>query len=91
MTTEDRQERSLDELLRINYSDMTDDEIDRVVEWKSGIKARDTAYQQQIANQNEWNERHLAELQKQTEIARREQQALLRVSEERLRKVMGSE
>lgn len=91
MTTEDRQERSLDELLRLNYSDMTDDEIDRVVEWKSSIKARDTAYQQQIVNQNEWNERHLAELQKQTEIARSEQQALLRASEERLRKVMGSE
>ncbi len=91
MTTEDRQERSLDELLRLNYSDMTDDEIDRVVEWKASIKARDTAYQQQIANQNAWNERHLAELQKQTEIAQSEQQALLRASEERLKKVMGSE
>lgn len=91
MTTEDRQERSLDELLRLNYSDMTDDEIDRVVEWKASIKARDTAYQQQIANQNAWNERHLAELQKQTKIAQSEQQALLRASEERLKKVMDSE
>ena len=45
--------RSTEELInnQVAYSDMTDEEIGRVVEWKAELKARDEVHAQVIAAQ----------------------------------------
>lgn len=46
---EENKERSIDELIDLPYSEMTDDEIERVIEFKAACKARDETHKAQIA------------------------------------------
>lgn len=39
--------RTIDELIDLQYSEMTDDEIERLIDWKAEIKARDEQYKKQ--------------------------------------------
>lgn len=39
--------RTIDELIDLPYSEMTDDEIERLIEWKVEIKAQDEQYRKQ--------------------------------------------
>lgn len=40
--------RTIDELIDLPYSEMSEDEISLVVEWKAAIKARDAEYEQRM-------------------------------------------
>lgn len=74
-TEEATKERSIDELLKHPYSELTDEEIERVVEWKAGIKARDAAYTERIAAINTNGEKLIAAAQAAYDDALASQQA----------------
>lgn len=57
-STQEPKERSINELIDLPYSEMTDEEIARVVDFKATIKARDDAY---IQRQTELRE-HMEEI-----------------------------
>jgi hypothetical protein len=51
-------ERSINELIDLPYSEMTDEEIARVVDFKAAIKARDTEFKRRM----EEMQNHLEEI-----------------------------
>lgn len=50
---EKHEERSLDLLLTLSYSDMTDEEIERVIDYRAEIKKRDDEFESRMALQKE--------------------------------------
>lgn len=48
--------RDINVLLHIPYSEMTDEEISLLVEWKSDVKARDAQFEQKMQQQREANQ-----------------------------------
>ena len=46
---DENKERSINELLHLSYAEMTDDEIERVIEFKAACKARDETHKARIA------------------------------------------
>lgn len=46
---EEPKERSLDLLLTLSYSEMTDEEIERVIEYRAEIKKRDDEHDEKMA------------------------------------------
>ena len=46
--TEEPKERSINELIDLPYSEMTDEEIARVVDFKAAIKARDEEFKRRM-------------------------------------------
>lgn len=46
--TAEPKERSINELIDLPYSEMTEDEIARVVDFKAAIKARDEGFQRRM-------------------------------------------
>lgn len=69
---ENTEERSLDELLLLSYSEMTEEEIERVIEYKSDIKARDTAYQELMDQMSELRQTQIAKLDEIANASREE-------------------
>jgi len=51
--------RSIDEIIDLPRSELTDEEIDLLIDWKASIKARDEAYQQRMELQRQANEEAL--------------------------------
>lgn len=47
------EERSLDLLLTLSYSEMTDEEIERVIDYRAEIKKRDDEFEARMALQKE--------------------------------------
>lgn len=54
--------RKIDQLIDLPYSEMTNEEVELVVEWKASIKARDEAYARQREENRAYNEAMLAVL-----------------------------
>lgn len=55
--------RSLDVILNLDYSELTSEEIDRVVEWKAEQKAKSEEFEKQDKEAEEAMEKVLAEYQ----------------------------
>ena len=94
MTTEDttKKKRPIDDLLKIDsYAEMTDEEIDRLIEYKAEIKARDAAYEARLTAIKKVGENMLVETTRQYEEARATQNELLNISLARLKATMGDE
>jgi hypothetical protein len=94
MTTEDttKKKRPIDDLLKIDsYAKMTDEEIDRVIEYKAEIKARDTAYEARLMAIKKAGENMLAETTRQYEESKATQDKLLNISLAHLKATMGDE
>lgn len=56
MTEEQKKERSINELVDLPYSEMTEDEIERLVEWKAENKARDATFTKMVEENKAHNE-----------------------------------
>lgn len=61
--SETNEPRGINELIDLPYSEMTEEEISIVIEWKAANKARDDAYRESINAINE-RTRQLAEIAK---------------------------
>ena len=87
MTTEsnETQERSIDTLLNLSYSDMTESEIERVVEWKANAKAKSQANQAQLEAIKAAGQQLADDAKARHEEAKATQSEFLNLSLERLR------
>lgn len=47
-TSSNSEERSIDELIDLPYSEMTDDEIERIVQYKADIRTRDALHDERM-------------------------------------------
>lgn len=90
-TTTQEQAAKLDinKLIDKPYSEMTDEEIEFVVEWKASIKARDAAYEATIAEIRKQGQALADAYKAQTEKDAARQDALLQASIERMNRLKG--
>lgn len=61
---EQHEERQIGKLLTLPYSEMTEEEIDRVVSFKAEVKADEAMHKEQMAAMNEAHEQRINERRK---------------------------
>lgn len=91
MTTESSEAIDVNKLLDKPYSELTDAEIEAVVEFKSSVKARDRAHAERLQVIKEATDRLVAQQQQQVQAAHDAQDALLQASLTRLNRLNGGE
>ena len=89
MTTESSKTIDVNKLLDKPYSELTDAEIEAVIEFKANVKARDRAHAERLQVIKEATDRLVAQQQKQVQEAHDAQDALLQASMTRLNRLNG--
>lgn len=89
MTTESSKTIDVNKLLDKPYSELTDAEIEAVIEFKASVKARDRAHAERLQVIKEATDRLVAQQQKQVQAAHDAQDALLQASLTRLNRLNG--
>lgn len=89
MTTESDKKMDINKLLDKPYSELTDDEINAVIEWKSDVKARDAQFQQLVDTIKQQGEEQLKAMREQAARDAKRQDDLLQASLDRLKRAGG--
>lgn len=89
MTTESNEPIDVNKLLDKPYSELTDAEIEAVIEFKANVKARDKAHAERLQAIRDAGERIVAQQQEQVQAAHDAQDALLQASLKRLNRLNG--
>ena len=89
MTTESSETIDVNKLLDKPYTELTDAEIEAVIEFKANVKARDRAHEERLQAIEDMSDRLIAQQQKQVQFARDAQDALLQASLTRLNRLNG--
>ena len=89
MTTESSKEIDVNKLLDRPYSELTDEEIEAVIEFRASVKARDKAHAERLQAIRDAGERIAAQQQEQVQAAHDAQDALLQASLKRLNRLNG--
>lgn len=89
MTTESSEAIDVNKLLDKPYSELTDAEIEAVIEFKANVKARDRAHAERLQAIEDMSDRLIAQQQKQVQVARDAQDTLLQASLTRLNRLNG--
>lgn len=89
MTTESSKEIDVNKLLDKPYSELTDEEIEAVIDFRASIKARDKAHAERLQAIRDAGERIAAQQQEQVQAAHDAQDALLQASLKRLNRLNG--
>ena len=91
MTTESSKTTDVNKLLDKPYSELTDAEIEAVIEFKANVKARDRAHAERLQAIKDTSDRLIEQQQKQVQAAHNAQDALLQASLTRLNRLNGGE
>ena len=89
MTTESSEPIDVNKLLDKPYSELTDTEIETVIEFRASVKARDKAHAERLQAIRDASERIIAQQQEQVQAAHDAQDALLQASLKRLNRLNG--
>ena len=89
MTTESSEPIDVNKLLDKPYSELTDTEIEAVIEFRASVKARDKAHAERLQAIRDASERIIAQQQEQVQAAHDAQDALLQASMRRLNRLNG--
>lgn len=89
MTTESSETIDVNKLLDKPYSELTDAEIEAVIDFKASVKARDKAHAERLQVIKDTSDRLVAQQQKQVQAAHDAQDALLQASLARLSRLNG--
>lgn len=89
MTTESSETIDVNKLLDKPYSELTDAEIEAVIEFKASVKARDRAHAERLQAIEDMSDRLIAQQHEQVQVARDAQDALLQASMTRLSRLNG--
>lgn len=89
MTTESNEPIDVNKLLDKPYSELTDAEIEAVIEFKANVKARDKAHAERLQAIRDASDRIVAQQQEQVQAAHEAQDALLQASMKRLSRLNG--
>lgn len=91
-TTEtETKERDLDTLLQLSYSEMTEDEIERVIDYRAGVKAHEETFAKQLEAIESASQALKDAAKEKREQAQQAQNELLELSLARLRSAYGEE
>ena len=82
-------EFDINKLIDKPYSEMTDAEIEFVIEWKAGVKARDAQFQVTLQTIRDGMQAQQKAMQEQADKDAERQNALLRASIERMNRANG--
>lgn len=89
MTTESSKKIDVNRLLDRPYSELTDAEIEAVIEFKANVKARDKSHAERLQAIRDASDRIAAQQQEQVQAAHDAQDALLQASLKRLNRLNG--
>lgn len=89
MTTESSETIDVNKLLDKPYSELTDAEIEAVIEFKANVKARDRAHAERLQVIKDMSDKLITQQQQQVQIARDAQDSLLQASLARLNRLNG--
>lgn len=89
MATESSKEIDVNKLLDRPYSELSDEEIEAVIEFRASVKARDKAHAERLQAIRDAGERIAAQQQEQVQAAHEAQDALLQASMRRLSRLNG--
>ena len=89
MTTESSEPIDVNKLLDKPYSELTDTEIEAVIEFRASVKARDKAHAERLQAIRDASDRIIAQQQEQVQAAHDAQDALLQASMRRLNRLNG--
>lgn len=89
MTTESSETIDVNKLLDKPYSELTDAEIEAVIEFKANVKARDRAHAERLQAIEDMSDKLIAQQQQQVQVARDAQDTLLQASLTRLNRLNG--
>lgn len=89
MATESSKEIDVNRLLDKPYSELSDEEIEAVIDFRASIKARDKAHAERLQAIRDASERIAAQQQEQVQAAHDAQDALLQASLKRLNRLNG--
>ena len=89
MTTESSKEIDVNKLLDRPYSELSDEEIEAVIEFRASVKARDKAHAERLQAIRDASDRIIAQQQEQVQAAHDAQDALLQASLKRLNRLNG--
>ena len=89
MTTESSKEIDVNKLLDRPYSELTDEEIEAVIDFRASVKARDRSHAERLQAIKNAGDRLIAQQQEQVQAAHEAQDALLQASMKRLNRLNG--
>ena len=89
MTTESNGQIDVNKLLDKPYSELTDAEIEAVIEFRASVKARDRSHAERLQAIRDASDRIVAQQQEQVQAAHDAQDALLQASMRRLNRLNG--
>lgn len=89
MTTGSSETIDVNKLLDKPYSELTDEEIEAVIDFKASVKARDRMHAECLQAIKDTSDRLIAQQQKQVQAAHDAQDALLQASMTRLNRLNG--
>lgn len=89
MTTESSEPIDVNKLLDRPYSELSDEEIEAVIDFRASVKARDKAHAERLQAIRDAGERIAAQQQEQVQAAHDAQDALLQASMRRLNRLNG--
>lgn len=89
MTTESSKKIDVNRLLDRPYSELTDEEIEAVIDFRASVKARDETHAERLQAIRDAGERIAAQQQEQVQAAHDAQDALLQASLKRLNRLNG--
>ena len=89
MTTESSEPIDVNKLLDKPYSELTDAEIEAVIEFRASVKARNKAHAERLQAIRDASDRLIAQQQEQVQAAHEAQDALLQASMTRLSRLNG--
>ena len=90
-TNKTTEERSMDTLLSLSYSGMSDEEIERVIEYKAKVKAEQEHHASQLQAMEQRSQAICEQLKTQYEEARQAQQSMMNLALQNLQKSIESE
>ena len=89
MAMESSKEIDVNKLLDRPYSELSDEEIEAVIEFRASVKARDKSHAERLQAIRDASNRIAAQQQKQVQAAHDAQDALLQASMRRLNRLNG--
>lgn len=84
-----KEDYDINKLINKPWSELSDDEINFVVEWKANVKARDAAHQAKVDAINQAGQKMVQAMQEQAAADRQRQDELLQASIERMKRAGG--
>ena len=87
-TAEESKKIDINEIIDKDYSELTPEEIEALIEWKAEVKARDNAFAQLVEQQKKADEERIAIMQAEADAAREKVDALYELTIANLKKTL---